>query len=716
MKERIAGQIVKYRFLILVVMLFVTVLSVRGIGKVRINYDLNEYLADETMTKRALQVMEQEFGSSEQLQVMFHDLKEEQLETCISVLRDRPEILAVTYDPETNDKKAGNALYQLITLTLHDDCDSAAFVTELREMFPEAGEYVVGGSAAAGLDVQNQVGEQMPRVMGIAVGIVFMILLLTSHAFLEPVVILFTLGISIVINMGTNFIFPKVSFITFAVCAILQLALSIDYAIMLLHTYNGFRDEGKMPEEAMILALSRTFMRIASSAFTTIAGLLSLLFMSFTIGFDIGIVLSKGIVISMLCVFLLMPAVTLIFRKGLEKTKHKPLQLSGRRLSETIYRFRLPLSAVMIAAVVSGAFLQSRNIYSFRGDGVDTVKEGSIQAIFGESSPLVLMFPADDTDEGYDRQRNLVDSLQQMEYDGQKIFREITAMVTTGAEALKYYTAEEISGKFGVDILTVRLFWAAQGFEEKVRADRLLMRIEGLGSVLPDIKELSAALNTAKQAFQGEHYDRMILQMEHVEDQQKLIKIVGDILDTACVFYGEDYYITGVPMSVYDIGNAFRSDLLKVNLITFFAIFLIIMLSFGTLRFPVILVFVIEGAIWVTMSISYVLGKPVFFISYLICVAIQMGATIDYGILFCDQYREGRQGGKQPQEAVREAMKKSLSTILTSGSILIIAGYIIGKVCTVFYISDIGLLLSRGTLVSVLFVLFLLPAILTLER
>ena len=242
------------------------------------------------------------------------------------------------------------------------------------------------------------------------------------------------------------------------------------------------------------------------------------------------------------------------------------------------------------------------------------------------------------------------------------------------------------------------------------------MRIEGLGSVLPDIKELSAALNTAKQAFQGEHYDRMILQMEHVEDQQKLIKIVGDILDTACVFYGEDYYITGVPMSVYDIGNAFRSDLLKVNLITFFAIFLIIMLSFGTLRFPVILVFVIEGAIWVTMSISYVLGKPVFFISYLICVAIQMGATIDYGILFCDQYREGRQGGKQPQEAVREAMKKSLSTILTSGSILIIAGYIIGKVCTVFYISDIGLLLSRGTLVSVLFVLFLLPAILTLER
>ena len=170
MKERIAGQIVKYRFLILVVMLFVTVLSVRGIGKVRINYDLNEYLADETMTKRALQVMQQEFGSSEQLQIMFHDLREDQLETCISALRNRPEILAVTYDPETNDKKAGDALYQLITLTLHDDCDSAAFVTELREMFPEAGEYVVGGSAAAGLDVQNQVGEQMPRVMGIGTG------------------------------------------------------------------------------------------------------------------------------------------------------------------------------------------------------------------------------------------------------------------------------------------------------------------------------------------------------------------------------------------------------------------------------------------------------------------------------------------------------------------------------------------------------------------
>ena len=186
------------------------------------------------------------------------------------------------------------------------------------------------------------------------------------------------------------------------------------------------------------------------------------------------------------------------------------------------------------------------------------------------------------------------------------------------------------------------------------------------------------------------------------------------VLGAARSVYGDAFYITGSGMSSYDIGNAFRGDLLKVNIITLLAILLIVTVSFRSFRLPVLLVFVIEGAIWITMGISRVIGEPIFFICYLICLSIQMGATIDYGILVCDQYRTLRRSGLPVREALTEALHKSLPTILTSGIILVTAGYVVGRFCSIYYISCIGLLLSRGAFISAVLVLTLLPALLTL--
>ena len=308
--RKIAAGIVRLRTGILLVMLALAVVCAGCIGKTHINYELTRYLNSETMTRRALDVMQAEFGSSEQLRIMFRDVSADTLSSCVARLNALPEIQLAAHDPETGEKTVDGVACSLVALTLNADCDAAALVTHLREMFPECGEYAVGGAAATQLDVQRSVGEEMPQALLIAVAVVLAVLLLTSHAWLEPVLILVTLGVSILINMGTNFVFPDVSFVTFAVCAILQLALSIDYAIMLLHSFNGLCDEGLLPKDAMIEALRRSFMPVSSSAFTTIAGLLALLFMSFTIGFDIGLVLSKGILISMVTVFLLMPALT----------------------------------------------------------------------------------------------------------------------------------------------------------------------------------------------------------------------------------------------------------------------------------------------------------------------------------------------------------------------------------------------------------------------
>jgi predicted RND superfamily exporter protein len=715
MKKAIAGGIVRYRVWILLLLLFITVWSVPQISRTRINYDLTRYLSDSTMTRRALNVMETEFGSAEQLQIMFADQSEETVAGFIDQLNAMEEIRFVQYDPTENTVKKNGKNWSCLTLTLRD-CDTAALVSALRTMFPEAGKYWVGGTSAQQLDVQRSVGSEIPGVMAIAVAIVLLVLLFSGHAWLEPLPLLVVFAVSILINMGTNFLFPDVSFITFAVCAILQLALSIDYAIMLLHTWNSFCDDGYSPEDAMTEALSQCFMRIASSALTTVAGLLSLLFMSFTIGFDIGLVLSKGILISMLCVFLLMPALTLLMKNALLRTRHKPLRLNGTRLGGWIWKYKKPLAMFLILTVLCGAFLTANNTYSFmvpntlNGDDTSVISD-----VFGASNPLVLLVPGSNTDTDYDMQRKLVEQLREIRRpDGSPAIQEITAMVTTGEAALRYYTPAEVAEMTGTDQGLVSMFFLLNGFGSSVRADILL---NAAGSISEDnqvITGLKQQLDSAREIFIGEHYQRMILNPSFSVTDPDFNPCMEAILAAAENIYGNQYYVTGGPMSAYDIGKAFHSDLMKVNLITLLAILLIVILSFRSFLLPLLLVFVIEGAIWISMGLSRVFGQSVFFISYLICLSIQMGATIDYGILLSDQYRMIRRGGKLPKEALQEALNKALPTILTSGVILITAGFIIGIQCSIYYISSIGLLISRGALMSVLLVLLLLPALLSL--
>ncbi len=715
MKQKLAAGIVRHRIVILILMALLAVFCLTTIGKTRINYDLTSYLNENTMTRQALQVMQAEFGSNEQVLVMFQDLDAETLDGTIETLNDLPGVLLASHDPEDGVRTVNGVTYQLVTVAV-GDCDVNALVEDLRGMSPEAGHCAVGGSAASMLDIQENVAAEIPVVMLIAVAVVVLVLLLTSHAWLEPVVILIALAISIVINMGTNFVFPSISFITFAVCAILQLALSIDYAIILLHTYNSFCDDGLSPTEAMEKALARSMMPISSSAFTTVAGLLSLLFMSFTIGFDIGMVLSKGILISLLSVFLLMPAVTLIFQKPLKRTRHKPIQLGGDHLARGIYRLRRPVAILLVLAAAVGCFLQSRNTYTFTDVG-QTARKGQAQEItkvFGASTPLALMVPGGDEDEDYDMQRELVNRLMTIEIDGTPAVRDIAAMVTTGAEALKYYTAAEAAELAGVSRITVTLFYAAKGFGSSVRADKLLEAAGALAADSETLQELREALSDAQAAFNGPHYARMMLEMNFTVLADEMPAAIESILEEARAVYGGDCYLTGVPMSTYDISHAFHSDLMKVNLITFLAILLIVALSFRAFLLPLMLVFVIEGAIWISMGISRLMNQPIFFMCYLICVSIQMGATIDYGILVCDQYRTLRGEGLPIPGALSAALHKALPTVLTSGTILMTAGFIIGKICSVYYISSIGLLLARGTLISVFLVLTLLPALLSL--
>ena len=290
----------------------------------------------------------------------------------------------------------------------------------------------------------------------------------------------------------------------------------------------------------------------------------------------------------------------------------------------------------------------------------------------------------------------------------------VSSMVTTGEAALTYYTPQEVAEMTGLNEMIVRAFFALQGFGDSVRADHLLDSAKALTQDNETVTELVGMLDTARSAFVGPHYDRMLLEIPFTAYDKDFNACMEAILSTAEEFYGDDYYVTGMGMSSYYIGNAFQGDLLRVNLITLLAILLIVVISFRAIKLPLLLVFVIEDAIWITMGLSVVLGQPIFFISYLLTLAMQMGATIDYGILLCDQYRLIREGGLQAGNALEEALKRALPTIMTSGIILVTAGYIIGRRCSIYYIYSIGLLVSRGAFVSVVLVLTLLGALLTL--
>ncbi len=746
MAERIAARIVKSRYIIVAFFAIATVLCLTAVDDVNINYDFTKYLSEDTVTRKSLDLMKDEFGYTEQLTVMLISPAEGDAAALRDSLNGRDGVLTASYDPSADRKVVDGVVHDRVNCVL--DCpDAVAFTEAFRaELASREGfcEFVLNGAGAQTLEIQENIAEEVPIAMLIAVLVVIAVLFLTSHSYIEPLIFLIVLAVSIVINMGTNFIFPSISFVTFAVAAILQLALAMDYSIMLLHNFIDLRDTGMNDKDALIKALARSFMPIASSSLTTVAGMCALMFMSFTIGFDIGIVLAKGIIMSMLTVFTFMPAMILMFSKSLKRTAHKPLPLGGKYIGRMAVKVKRALPIALVLIILASAYIQTKNEYSFSDAGTN-IESKRVSDVFGESNQLVLLIPKGDSDADYDLQRQLASRLTEIRSGDKLAVNEVMALVTTGAQALEYMSPADLQNMLessgaladeNIDViiesvpslggaLAKTLFkqmvkngtlgeyiFNMLGLKGSVRADKL---IEAASEKMPDnpmTAELARTLETAKDMFTGENCTRMILIMDiplFGTAGNKPLEEIMALLDE--LYPGGQTGIAGISMSSYDISTAFDTDILRVSLITIIAILIIIAISFRSLSIPVILVCVIQGAIWITMAISVLRGERIFFMCYLICVAIQMGATIDYGILLAGNYKRLRDTLDR-ESAIEQAVELSLPTVFTSGIILIVAGFAVGNVCTVYYIYSIGRMLARGAAISVFLVIVLLPALL----
>lgn len=714
MRQKVAALIVRLRIPLMILMLILAVLCGTTIRSVKVNYDLISYLDDDTAAMRGLAIMNSEFSGVSGMSVALKNGTEEDAQQTASWIAALDGVMLANHDAETGVKEHDGDTYRLIRVIANAD-NSDAVYDAIEAQLADTPHLISGGPKDNRL-LQQNIGREMPIVMLVSCIIVLAVLLAMSRSWLEPFIFFLIIAVSILLNMGTNWIFPSISFVTFAVAAILQLALAMDYSIMLINAFERLRAQGLAPREAMTQALADSFMPIASSALTTVAGMLALVFMSFTIGFDIGIVLAKGIVLSMLTVFLLMPGVLVACSPMLDKTTHKPLHISGKLITRGA-RGVVPI--LLIALIVAGTILQFGNTYTYTVRDMDADSQ-LVSELFGQNNQIVLLFPTDTTDEGYQRQRDMLAEMQAIAFDGAPIVNSVQAMVTTGAQALEYYDVPKAAQLLGYSEQQVQMVFNQLGVTDSIRADALIERLISLAkrfsmlvpkAAMEQLNQAETLLNTANSTFNGAHYARALLSLNLAISSPYAHDAVQQIEAILYKYYGEDGALSGMLVAMDDIATSFTGDMARVSLITIGLVFLIVMISFRSLVIPAMLVCLIQGAVYINMAFSGLVDGSVFFMCYLICVALQMGATIDYGILLTSHYRRCR-SALPPREAVAQAMQMSLQTILTSGLALITAGFAVGKISTVFYISSIGTMLARGAVVSVLLILFLLPQLL----
>ena len=638
---------------------------------VGVNYDLSKYLPDFAPTKQALDVMEQEFGYPGMARIMVKDVTLPEART----IRQRisrvdgvdlvvgPDLAANVYSTDAFIKnsltdrfyKDGNAVYQII----FEDGDSDASTHKaINEIYGIVGKDrgCFAGSAVSSKERQESITREIAMAIGMAVVIIWLILTLTTTSWFEPFLFILVMAVAIVLNMGSNIMFGRISFFTFSTAAILQLAVSMDYSIFLLHTYTAIKQSGVDSRPAMEAAIEKSCSSILASGATTIVGFLVIALMKFTIGRDVGFVLTKGIVCSLVTVLFLMPTLILRFDKKIEKTAHRFFLPPLDGLGKLMYRIRIPVLAAAAFCAVPCYFGQSMNYFYYGDDALGSgpgtrVYEDSraIEDVFGKSNVIIAMVPNGNVI----KERRLTDELKDQEF---------------------------------IDYALSMAGTLPQGIPE---------------SFLPE--------SVTKQ-LRTDSYARILISMETREESSYSFQCSEKLTEIVKNYYPEDSYVIGMTPTTIDIRDILTDDYNRVSIISLAGVALVVMLTFHSVMVPV-LVIPIEVAIYLNMTIPYIIGDSMVYIGYIIVSCLQLGATIDYSILMTNNYMEFRET-MGSREAAVTAIAKSAISILTSGGILTVVGYLLYFTSSIQAISQVGRLVGRGALLSMILVLSLLPALL----
>ena len=643
------------------------VISIISYPKIEVNYNINDYLPKNSDSTVSLDKMKEEYDELiPNLRVMLEDVTINETLDMIKKIEAVPGVQNVVWlddfesvmkpmafmdaDNLENYYKNNNAL---MNITVQEDSIISA-TEEIRKIIGDDNK-MTGSAVNTAIATTNSVSEI--RVVTI-VGVLFtiLILILTTESWIEPVIILIGLLVSIVINAGTNLIFGEISFVTNAAGNILLLAVSLDYTVFVLHRYKEEKKNYDDHVMAMGKALEVSFSSILSSALTTIIGFLALIFMQFRIGPDLGLALAKGVFISLVTEFTLMPIVILKMDNLIEKTEHKKFVPSFKKFGEFVLKHK-NANLVIFFIIMIPCFLASKNNAYYFGNshiyGVDTKLGRDTVAIeneFGKSDTYVLLLPKGDLE----KERKLSSDLKNI---------------------------DEVSN--------------------------IISYVDTVGETIPE----NFIDGDSLKKLNSKNYTRMIVSVNADYEGEDTIKLIEKVKETANRYYGDDCYLAGEGISTYDLKNTVMADMNVVNIIAIVAVFLVLLLSKKSLLIPVILVSAIETAIFINMSVPYFRSTTIFYIAYLIISSIQLGATVDYAILLTERYCEMRETLDR-RDSIKTTLEKVSVSILTSALTMIIVGFLLGKFSTHGLISQLGYLLSVGTTASVIIVLFVLPGLL----
>lgn len=668
--ERLVNGILKYKKSILVFFILATVISLFTSSMVNINYNIMDYLPEEAPSTKALDVMNEEYDKgAANVRVVLKDVSivdalkyKEKIKKVDGVddIQWLDDVVNIKEPLELQNQDTIESWYKnneaLFSITVNEDKEESA-IDEIGEIIGENG--MISGSTVNIVFAQETTEKELIKMMVILIPIILIILLLTTSSWFEPVLFLSTIGIAIIINSGTNLILGEISFVTKAAGSILQLAVSMDYSIFLLHRFSEFRNEGLAVKEAMKEAILKSVSSILSSGLTTVVGFAALIVMKFKIGPDMGFVMLKAICLSLISVLVLLPVLALYCYKLIDKTQHKSFMPKFNKFAKVSYKFR-HISIILFLLLLIPCFLaQQNNSFSYGASEIysdESTKIGhdtaAINKEFGKTNPLVLMVPKGDLVS----ERALCDELENID--------KITS-ITSYAETV------------GITIPT---------------------------EYVPD--------DTLSQLI-SDNYSRFIIVANVKVEGDETFALIDEIRNLAYKYYDDSYYFLGESVNTLDLKETIEDDNKKVNAISIIAIMIILLLTFKSLSLPIILVLVIEFSIWSNLTFNYFIGNDVFYIAYLIISSIQLGATIDYAILFTNRYIENRETMNK-KEATQATISTTTVSILTSASILATAGIILGEISTNSIIAQLGILVGRGAILSLILVLFVLPALLML--
>ena len=662
----IAARIIKHKKPIVIIFFTIAIISTVLQFAVSVNYNMADYLPEDAPSTEAMDIMELEFdGSVPNAKVMIHDVTIQEALIYKEKLASIEGVTDITWLDDAIDIKTPIEMADEDTVEAYYKDNNALFSFSVRAgdevKITDAIYDLIGeenAMAGEALDTANQQKMAFTETMyaaALLIPIIIIILILSTNSWIEPVFFLTAIGVSVIINLGTNIFIGEISFVTQSVAPILQLAVSLDYAIFLLHSFSSFRQKVAEPEEAMRLAIKESFPAIMASASTTFFGFIALSFMNFEIGSDLGLNLVKGIALSFISVMVFLPALTLMLYKWMDKTKHKPFVPSFKNIGKRVVKLKVPTLLLVLLLIVPAYIAQGQTNFIYGiGEQPESTRAGSdivkIEEVFGKHTQMVLLVPKDDIA----KQEAFVQELENMDY----VTSVLSYVNTVGAGIPPEYLDESVT-----------------------------------------------------EQFLSDHYSRIILQTNTDKEGNLAFNFIENVQQIAKGYYGDDVHFLGESVTLYDMKNVVQKDNTFVNLLTVITIAIVLFITFKSFSYPVVLLLTIQSAVWINLSVPYFTNSSLVFVGYLIVSTVQLAATVDYAILLTETYKEHRKE-MTALKAITKTIDEKTFSIAVSASILSSVGFILWMTSTNPIVSSIGLLLGRGALLAFIMVLFLLPAIL----